>query len=151
MAVHTDNSILISAPMDLVWDRTNDVESWPSLFSEYASAEVLERQGDVIRFRLTMHPDHNGMVWSWVSQRTLDPVTRTTRSYRVETGPFKYMNLFWEYLQTKEGVLLRWVQDFEMKANAPLGDGDMAERVNGNSVVQLERIKKIIETDAAAG
>lgn len=150
MAVHTDNQILIDAPMELVWDRTNDVASWPSLFSEYAAAEVLERHGDTIRFRLTMHPDHNGMVWSWVSQRTMDPETRTTRSYRVETGPFKYMNLFWEYLQTADGVLLRWVQDFEMKATAPIGDGDMGERVNGNSMVQLERIRKILEAEAAA-
>ncbi|MFC4533230.1 SRPBCC family protein [Sphaerisporangium dianthi] len=151
MAVHTDNQILISAPMELVWDRTNDVESWPSLFSEYASAEVLERDGDTVRFRLTMHPDHNGMVWSWISQRTMDPETRTTRSFRVETGPFKYMSLFWEYLRTADGVLLRWVQDFEMKPTAPIGDGDMGERVNANSVVQLERIKKILEAEAAEG
>ena len=53
----------------------NDVERWPELFTEYASAEILERDGDTVRFRLTMHPDpeHGGQVWSWVSERTADP------------------------------------------------------------------------------
>ena len=52
---------------------TNDVESWPELFTEYASAEILDREGDTVRFRLTMHPDENGKVWSWVSERTRRP------------------------------------------------------------------------------
>ena len=33
----TDNAIEIKAPLDVVWERMNDVESWPSLFSEYAA------------------------------------------------------------------------------------------------------------------
>ena len=37
MAGHTENEITIAAPLDLVWDMTNDLESWPQLFSEYAS------------------------------------------------------------------------------------------------------------------
>ena len=69
---HVDNSVLIDADFDLVWDVTNDVEHWPELFTEYASAEILERDGDTVRFRLTMHPDENGTAWSWVSERTLD-------------------------------------------------------------------------------
>ena len=60
MAGHTENEIVIDAPLDLVWEMTNDVASWPSLFSEYASAEILERKDDSTRFRLTMHPDEAG-------------------------------------------------------------------------------------------
>lgn len=83
---HTDNEIKINAPMDLVWDMTNDIESWPRLFSEYSSAEILKEENGTITFRLAMHPDENGTVWSWVSERTPDPVTRTVRARRVETG-----------------------------------------------------------------
>ncbi|MGQ4444508.1 polyketide cyclase, partial [Streptomyces violaceoruber] len=39
MAGHTDNEITIAAPMELVWNMTNDIEKWPGLFSEYASVE----------------------------------------------------------------------------------------------------------------
>lgn len=100
MSGHTDNSITIDAPLDLVWDITNDIENWPQLFSEYAALEVLSREGDSTTFRLTMHPDESGKVWSWVSERTVDRPGRTVRARRVETGPFDHMNIRWEYEET---------------------------------------------------
>lgn len=148
MSSHTDNAITIDAPMELVWDMTNDIESWPQLFSEYASAEVLERRGDIVRFRLALHPDDNGKVWSWVSERVADPQACTVRSQRVETGVFKYMFLFWEYLQHDDGVRLRFVQDFEMRPGAPLDDAGMTERLNANTAIQLKLIKEKIEAAA---
>ncbi|MEU8819336.1 SRPBCC family protein [Actinoplanes sp. NPDC048796] len=148
MSGHTDNSILIKAPMDLVWDRTNDVESWPSLFSEYAETTILAKDGDTIRFRLVMHPDEQGRVWSWVSERTPDPQTRSVRAFRVETGPFTYMNLRWEFHQEPEGVRMRWIQDFEMKPGAHTDDAGMTEYLNRNTKVQQERIRTILEEAA---
>jgi len=148
MAAHTDNSIFIDAPMDLVWRRTNDVESWTELFDEYGEAAVLSREENRITFRLSLHPDDNGKVWSWVSERRLDETSRTTISHRVETGPFKYMSLFWEYTEVRGGVRLRWVQDFEMKPGAPLDDDEMAIRISRNSLRQMERMKEIVEEAA---
>lgn len=149
MAAHTENSILIDSPLELVWEMTNDIESWPQLFSEYQSAQILRRDGNTIRFRLALHPDENGKVWSWVSERTPDVETRTCRSMRVEPGPFKYMFLFWEYVQTPQGVVLRWLQDFEMKPGMPLDDEGMAARINRNSLVQLALLKSNIEAAAS--
>ena len=93
--------------MDLVWDMTNDVESWTTLFSEYSVAEIIETRGASVRFRLALHPDENGKVWDWVSERTPDPVTRTVRSARVETGVFKYMSIYWEYTEEPGGGVRR--------------------------------------------
>ncbi|OXM69772.1 SRPBCC family protein [Amycolatopsis vastitatis] len=149
MPGHTENTITVDAPLQLVWDMTNDVASWPELFSEYAEVEVLDRQGHTVRFRLTMKPDENGKVWSWVSERTADPVTRTVDAHRVETGPFEYMRIHWDYEETPEGVRMRWVQDFAMKPQAPVDDAGMAERINRNTPVEMDRIRKIVE--AAAG
>lgn len=145
MAGHTENSTTIAAPMDLVWEMTNDVESWPELFSEYAQAEILERRDNTVRFRLTMKPDENGKTWSWVSERTLDPTTRKVNARRVETGPFEYMNIHWEYRQTEDGVLMHWIQDFHMKPGAPVDDDGMTARINRNSAIQLDRIKGLVE------
>lgn len=144
MSGHTENEITIPAPLDLVWDITNDVENWPQLFSEYASAEIVERDGDRVVFRLTMHPDENGQVWSWVSERTADRASRTVRAHRVETGPFQYMDIHWSYQDAPEGVRMRWVQDFSMKPGAPLDDEAMTNRINENSKVQLELIRERI-------
>ncbi|MFG2697253.1 SRPBCC family protein [Kitasatospora sp. NPDC051984] len=145
MPGHTDNTILIDAPVDLVWDMTNDLENWPQLFSEYASVEVLERQGQLVKFRLTMHPDDNGQVWSWVSERETDRDALAVRARRVEPGPFEFMEIRWEYEDLPQGTRMRWIQDFAMKPTAPVDDLQMTDIINQNSKVQMELIRAKVE------
>jgi aromatase len=149
MTGRTDNRIVIAAPRDLTWDITNDLERWPQLFSEYASVEILERDGDTVTFRLTMHPDENGTVWSWVSERETDRDSWTVEARRVETGPFAYMNIRWEYEEVPGGTSMRWLQDFSMKPDAPVDDAGMTAHINRNSVIQMERIREQVEKHAA--
>ncbi|GAA2887931.1 hypothetical protein GCM10020220_092670 [Nonomuraea rubra] len=80
-----------------------------------------------------MHPDENGNAWSWVSERTADPRTRTVQAHRVETGWFEYMNLRWEYREVPDGVEMRWIQDFRMKPDSPVNLEQMTRRIDGNS------------------
>ncbi|MFE2351922.1 SRPBCC family protein [Kitasatospora cineracea] len=150
MPGHTDNTIVINAPLDLVWDVTNDLENWPQLFSEYASVEVLDRQGELVRFRLTMHPDENGQVWSWVSEREADRDKLAVRARRVEPGPFEFMEIRWEYEEHPQGTSMRWIQDFAMKPTAPVDDQGMTDRINQNSKVQMELIRAKVEHRAGA-
>ncbi len=145
MAGHTENSISVDAPLDLVWDITNDIENWPRLFTEYSSLEVLSREGDTTAFRLTMFPDDNGKVWSWVSERTVDRANRTVRARRVETGPFAHMNILWEYTELPGGTQMRWTQDFAMKPDAPVDDDWMTDNINRNSRTQMALIRDRIE------
>jgi aromatase len=145
MSGHTENHITIAAPLDLVWDMTNDLANWPRLFSEYASVDIMERDGDTTTFRLTMHPDENGTIWSWVSERTTDRKARKVTARRVETGPFEYMNIEWEYSESRAGTLMRWTQDFAMKPDAPVDDDWMTDNINRNSRVQMELIRSKIE------
>jgi aromatase len=151
MAGHTENTIHIDAPIKLVWDMTNDVESWPELFTEYAKAEIVERDGDTVTFRLTMHPDEDGKEWSWVSERTADWATKTAKAHRVETGPFEYMNIEWTYTEKDGGTTMHWVQDFHMKDDAPADDEWMTNNINTNSPIQMEHIKGKVEKAASGG
>jgi aromatase len=145
VAGHTENEITIAAPVDLVWDMTNDLDRWPQLFSEYASCEVLSREDDTVTFRLTMHPDENGKVWSWVSERVADREKLVVRARRVETGPFEYMNIVWEYEETPDGTRMHWTQDFAMKPDAPVDDAWMTDNINRNSPIQMALIRDRIE------
>ena len=145
MTARTDNAVVIDAPLDLVWSMTNDVASWPELFSEYASAEILERRGDTVRFRLTLHPDGQGRVWSWVSERTPDRPALTVNAHRVETGVFEFMTIRWTYEPVPGGIRMRWTQEFRMKPDAPVDDAAMTERLNRNTTVQMALIKKKVE------
>jgi aromatase len=142
---HTENEITVAAPLDLVWEVTNDIENWPQLFSEYASVEILSREGSTTTFRLTMHPDDNGTVWSWVSERTTDRKGRKVRARRVETGPFQFMDILWEYSEVPGGTRMHWTQDFAMKPDAPVDDDWMTDNINRNSRVQMELIRDKIE------
>lgn len=145
MAGHTENTITVDAPLDLVWDITNDIENWPRLFTEYSSLEVLSREGDTTAFRLTMYPDDNGKVWSWVSERTVDRAGRIVQTRRVETGPFAHMNILWEYTELPGGTQMRWTQDFAMKPDAPVDDEWMTDNINRNSRTQMALIRDRIE------
>ncbi|MFD7613965.1 SRPBCC family protein [Streptomyces sp. NPDC059828] len=148
MSGHTENQITIEAPLDLVWNMTNDIENWPQLFSEYASVDIVERDRNTTTFRLTMHPDENGKVWSWVSERTTDRKALTVRARRVETGPFQHMDIRWTYKETPQGVLMHWTQDFAMKPDAPVDDDWMTDNINRNSKVQMQLIRDKIEQRA---
>ncbi|MGI5282705.1 SRPBCC family protein [Nonomuraea polychroma] len=145
MAAHTENEIVIDAPFDFTWDVTNDVAGWPDLFSEYARAEVLERDGDRVVFRLTKHPDEQGRVWTWVSERIADRASRSVTAKRIETGNFEYMNIRWTYSEVPEGTRMVWVQDFQMKPEAPVDDAWMENSINDNSKVQMALIKERVE------
>ncbi|MDX6356498.1 MAG: aromatase [Streptomyces sp.] len=149
MPGRTDNRIVIAAPRELTWELTNDLESWPKLFSEYASVQVLQRDGDKVTFRLTMHPDENGTVWSWISEREPDRDSWSVNARRVETGPFAHMNIRWEYEEVPGGTSMRWLQDFAMKPTAPVDDAGMTDHINRNSLIQMERIREQVEQHAA--
>jgi aromatase len=153
MAAHTDNHIIINAPLDLVWQIANDVDNWPNLFIEYAKAEIIERKGNTVTFRLTTFPDkeHNNTVWSWVSERTVDPQTHTVKAHRIETGPFQYMNIQWFFEPADGGTKMRWVQDFSMKPTAPANDEQAEQYINNNTKTQMAVIKERIEKRAAGG
>jgi aromatase len=85
-----------------------------------------------------------------VSERTPDPVSRTVKAHRVETGFFEYMNIAWSYREVDGGVEMRWVQDFHMKPAAPIDDTGMTERLNRNTAVQMALIKDKVERAAAS-
>jgi aromatase len=147
---HTDNSIFINAGMDHVWRMTNDLESWPDLFTEYAEVEILAQTGSTYRFRLKMHPDESGRVWSWVSERTLDEAAHEVVARRVEPGPFEFMNILWTYAPEGTGTRMRWIQDFRMRPEAPIDTAGMTRRIDANSKVQMAVIRDKVEAAARA-
>jgi len=146
MAGRTSNEVVIDAPIDTVWRITNDVAGWPQLYSEYAEANILERRGNTVRFELVMHPDENGVVWRWVSERTAYDAERKVYAHRVETGPFAFMQIYWEYEELgPEQTLMRWDQHFSMKPTAPVDDAQMTARINSNTPLQMALIKAKVE------
>jgi aromatase len=144
----TDNAVVIERPLEEVWERMNDVEAWPGLFSEYAKAEVIEQEGNTVKFRLTTFPDpeYDGQVWTWVSERTVDPDSHSVKAHRIETGPFEFMNIEWYFEPKDGGTEMRWVQEFSMKPTAPATNDQAEDYLNKNTKEQMRVIKERLES-----
>ena len=141
MAAHTDNSVVIDAPLRRVWERMNDVENWPNLSPSTRAARSSSASGDTIKFRLTTHPGPRvrrpGLELGLRADRRPGHATRS-KSHRIETGPFEYMNIEWYFEPTDDGTKMRWVQDFSMKPSAPANDEQAEEYMNKNTKEQME-------------
>ncbi len=146
MSAHTDNSIVIGAPVEVVWEEVNRLEQWPVLFAEeYERVDVLATEADRVTFRITTKPQENGQSYSWVSERVLDREHHRVVARRLETGPFLYMHIVHSFEECPEGTRVRWVQDFEMRPRAPFTDAQMTSRINAGSEGNLRRHKQVIE------
>jgi aromatase len=146
MSGHTDNEIVIDAPVDTVWAEANDLAQWLVLFAgEYERVEVLDDSGGRVTFRITTKPQDDGRQYSWVSERVPDAEQRRVIARRIETGPFLYMHIVHEYIPVGDATRLRWVQDFEMRPGAPFTDQQMAARIDHGSTQNLARHKEVIE------
>lgn len=149
---YTENSILILQDFDTVFDLTNTIELWPRLFTEYEKAEVLERQGNEILFRLTTFPEGDEPAHSWISKRQIDKEKKEARAERLDpTFPFKYMHIHWKYETPPDnvGVLMTWIQNFEPHPQFPRTEAEMESFLNHHSRLQMREIKRKIEQGLA--
>lgn len=142
---HTNNSILINAPYDKVFDISNDIERWTELFGgEYKEAQILKREGNKLTFRLTDDEGH-----SWQSFRLLFKDNYFAYAQKLPPEfPFRYMKIIWLYTPQADGTLMTWIQDFQMDDKAPMKDSQVEELVNKHSLENMRIFKRIIEEEA---
>jgi len=142
---HTVNFIIINAPYEKVFQISNQIERWTELFGdEYVKAEVLERVGNEITFRLT---DDEGK--SWTSKRWLYPDRKFAYAQRFEPMfPFQYMKIVWLYTEVEGGILMTWIQDFKMDVKAKFNDEKVEGFINEHSQHNMKIFKRVIEQEA---
>lgn len=136
-----ENSIFINADYDTVFDISNNLAKWPDLFDEYEDAEILQREGNKITFRLTNRDKR-----SWLSWRIIDKVNHKCYAERIEPKfPFNYMHLEWRYELRNNGVEMIWIQNFEMDEKASVNNEQAAQLMNEYSKKNMGRMKEFIE------
>lgn len=142
---HTNNSVIIDAPYDLVFDISNDIERWPELFGgEYVEAKIISRDERKLIFRLT---DCNGNTWQ--SFRLLFKEYYFTYAQKMPPEfPFKFMKIIWLYTPQDNGIIMTWIQHFEVDGNAPFTDEKAVEMINMHSRENMQIFKRVIEAEA---
>lgn len=144
-------SVVIKGDPDQIFAITNDIARWPELFEEYRGAKILSFHRDGrfarIEFELT---NEEGEVWqSW---RILDYEKREAIAQRgTPKFPFHYMHLTWTYQSVDEGVLMTWIQAFEMDPKAPVTNEQVLVRMTAHMEGNQEHFKQVLEAlpDAA--
>jgi len=150
---YTRNAVLIHAPVDQVFALTNNVRTWPSLFTEYESSVVQEETEGSVTFRLTTVPDADGQQWSWIAVRKTDNERRSTYSEREpSSGPFERMIIRWWYDPVgPTSTVMTWEQEFTMKASAPVSEAAATNYLNTQTHIQQKVIKERVEAMCGAG
>jgi aromatase len=136
---------VINAPYEKIFEISNDIPRWTELFGgEYKKAEVVQKSGNKIVFRLT---DDEGK--SWQSWRLLFKENYFTYAEREEPKfPFKYMKIIWLYIPKPEGIEMVWIQHFQMDEKAKFNDSQVEGFINQHSQENLKIFKQVIEKEA---
>jgi aromatase len=148
MTGYTENSIVILRDFDTVFDLTNTIELWPQLFTEYQKVEVLEHKGNEIVFSLTTYPEGERPSRTWVSRRIIDKPGRQATAERIEKAfPFKDMKIHWTYEELPKGVgvVMTWMQTFEVHDACKWTNEQMESFLNKNTRTQMQAIKQKVE------
>lgn len=143
-----ENSVLIAAHPEQVFEITNDIARWSEIFHEYHGAKVISEERDgrwtEIVFELTNAEGHSWRSWRILDHRELVAIAER----RSPLYPFAYMHLHWSYEQVAEGTRMTWVQDFELDENFDVPLATVLERMQRHTKENQDLIRQKIESGA---
>ena len=138
-------SIVIAGDPGEIFAISNDIERWPDLFREYRGARILSfvRDGRFARVEFELTNEEGA---TWQSWRLLDFEKRLAVAQRGSPKfPFLYMHLTWSYQPVEGGVLMTWIQDFEMDPKAPATNAQAVARMNAHIAENQAHFKEVLE------
>ncbi|POM22834.1 putative polyketide cyclase [Actinomadura rubteroloni] len=156
---HTEHTVTVNAPLDVVWEVLVDVEGYAEIFPPTQEVTMLEQSPEHQIARLVV--DVNGEIQSWVSRRDIDVQHRIISYRQLENAPLMaHMGGDWRALPIKDDVT-QLVLTHDFKAKDPV-DGKVAGKytpeeaeamldaaVERNSVADLGAVKEVAEKKAA--
>jgi ribosome-associated toxin RatA of RatAB toxin-antitoxin module len=144
--MRTENSILVRARAERVFELACAVERWPELLSHYRWVREISRGRDGRVVEMAAHRDGIPVRW-WAEQRCDPSVPRIT--FRHVRGVTRGMEVEWSFTPTEDGVLVRI--SHQLRLDWPLVGGLVADRIIGPLFVAniagktLRRIKQLAE------
>ncbi|MBC2876899.1 MULTISPECIES: aromatase/cyclase [Streptomyces] len=82
---HTEHTVTVDAPVDVVWDVLVDVEGYARIFPPTREAKIVEESPEHQIVRLVV--DVNGELQSWVSRRDIDHKRHVIAYRQLELAP----------------------------------------------------------------
>ncbi len=112
---HTEHTVTVDAPVDVVWDVLVDVEGYARIFPPTREAKIIEDSETHQIVRLVV--DVNGQMQSWVSRRDIDHERHVIAYRQLELAPLiGHMAGEWRaYPLTESRTQLVLTHDFKPK------------------------------------
>lgn len=104
MTMHTENSIVINAPLDEVFQMTSNLLLWPKVLPHYRWIRILRAGDDGLT--VCMAARRGWLPIRWTSQFVADPNARELRFHHLKAFT-RDMDVKWTFTPTPEGVLVR--------------------------------------------
>lgn len=144
---HTEHTVTVEAPADVVYAVLADIEGYADLFPPTRESTILEESETHQIARLVV--DVSGQIQSWVSRRDLDRKRRTIAYRQLENAPMiEFMGGEWRALPLgDERTQLVITHDFAARPTEAVPSAERATEllqaaVERNSHADLDAVRK---------
>lgn len=110
MSVRTENSILIKAPLDKIFQATSNLLLWPKVLPHYRWIRILQAGDDGLVVKMAAR--RGWLPIQWTSRFQVDPKTPGLRFEHLQAFT-RGMKVQWTYTPTPEGVLVKISHELE--------------------------------------
>jgi ribosome-associated toxin RatA of RatAB toxin-antitoxin module len=147
--MNCENSIVICAPLDTIFAKTSNIESWPKSLPHYRWVRVIGRDGNALIVKMAAR--RGWLPIQWTSRFEVDAGLHELRFHHLKAFT-RGMDVKWSFTPTSGGVLVRITH--ELNRRSAVGQW-FAERVLAKHFIQpvaartLRRFKQHLEQTAA--
>ncbi len=151
--MHSDNSVLIRAPRERIFEVTADLSRWPKLLPHYRYINYLEGAPGAPESRVKMACYRGVVPISWESRHEVRR-DRFEQHFHHLKAFTKGMHVVWTYVPEGDAVRVTIVHELNFRVRAlgpvmePLLARGFIEPVAGKT---LATFKQLLETEAAGG
>jgi ribosome-associated toxin RatA of RatAB toxin-antitoxin module len=110
MNVRTENSILIKAPLNKIFEATSNLLLWPKVLPHYRWIRILRAGDDGLIVKMAAR--RGWLPIQWTSRFQVDPNTPELRFVHLRAFT-RGMEVHWTYTPTTEGVLVKISHELE--------------------------------------
>lgn len=146
--MHCENSIVIRAPLETIFQTVSDLESWPRLLPHYRWVRVAGRNGQSMTVHMAAR--RGWLPIRWTSQYEADAGVPELRFHHLRAFT-RGMIVKWNFTPVQDGVLVRI--SHELHRSSAFGRW-FARRILGDLFIQpvasrtLQQFKRHLERPA---
>lgn len=122
--MHSENRILMKAPLDKIFETAADLSRWPEILPHYRYVNYLERGSD--RHKVVMAAKRKWIPIKWTSIEEIDRANREVHFYHLKAFT-KGMHVIWTFARTSDGVEVKIVHNLD--SGVPVIGGFISEQI----------------------